>query len=177
MLDRVVEMEMVADVPLGSFLSGGIDSSSIVMLMKRHSNGKRISTYTVGMEPEDLRFDIIPDDVSWARRVGGLLDTDYNEIMLNPDVSSLLPKLVYHLDEPIADPAFWPVIWCHVPPVKAQSDAVRNGRTKCSPAIAAIGNEDRGALDPVPNLLSRPLMKAVAHGLPGGLREDSPRRA
>src|SRR5205807_4346124 len=52
-LDRVVNLEMVADVPLGSFLSGGVDSSAIVALMKRHSNGRPIETYTIGMEAED----------------------------------------------------------------------------------------------------------------------------
>ena len=83
-LDRVVKMEMVADVPLGSFLSGGIDSSGIVAMMERHSNGRPISTYTVGIESEDLRYDIIPDDVRWARRVNEQLQTDYHEIMLKP---------------------------------------------------------------------------------------------
>src|SRR5215813_1913248 len=62
-LDRVVRLEMVADVPLGSFLSGRIDSSSIVAMMKNHSNGRPIETYTIGMAAEDLRYDIIPDDV------------------------------------------------------------------------------------------------------------------
>lgn len=84
-LERVVGMEMVADVPLGSFLSGGVDSSAIVALMKRQDAGRRISTYTVGFEKEDLHYDIIPDDTRWARRVGKLLDTDYHEIMLKPD--------------------------------------------------------------------------------------------
>ncbi len=81
-LDDVVRMEMIADVPLGSFLSGGIDSSGIVAMMKRHGNGRRVSTYTVGIEAEDLRYDIIPDDLEWARRVNQHLDTDYHEIML-----------------------------------------------------------------------------------------------
>ncbi|MGH9903184.1 MAG: asparagine synthase (glutamine-hydrolyzing), partial [Pyrinomonadaceae bacterium] len=54
-LDRAVRMEMVADVPLGAFLSGGVDSSSIVALMGRHSGGRRVSTYTIGIEREDLR--------------------------------------------------------------------------------------------------------------------------
>src|SRR5215213_6455332 len=104
-LDRVVRMEMVADVPLGSFLSGGIDSSSIVALMKNHSGGRKVSTYTIGIEAEDLRYDIIPDDVVWARKVNELLDTNYHEIMLKPDVAELLPKLVYHMDEPAIDMA------------------------------------------------------------------------
>ena len=91
-LDRVVDLEMVADVPLGSFLSGGIDSSGIVALMKQHSNGRRVGTYTIGIEAEDLRYDIIPDDVEWARRVNEHLDTDYHEIMLKPQVAELLPQ-------------------------------------------------------------------------------------
>ena len=70
----------------GIVSSGGIDSSSIVAMMKHHSNGRRIETYTIGMEAEDLRFDIIPDDVEWARKVNQQLDTDYHEIMLQPDV-------------------------------------------------------------------------------------------
>jgi asparagine synthase (glutamine-hydrolysing) len=104
-LDRVVKMEMVSDVPLGSFLSGGIDSSSIVAMMQHHSDGRPISTYTVGMSSADLRYDIIPDDVRWARRVNEQLQTDYHEIILQPSVAELLPKLVYHMEEPPIDMA------------------------------------------------------------------------
>src|ERR1043166_1359768 len=94
-LDRGVKLEMVADVPLGSFLSGGIDSSSILAMMKHQNNGRQIETYTIGMAAEDLRFDIIPDDVQWARKVNQQLVTDYHEIILKPDVTELLPMLVY----------------------------------------------------------------------------------
>ena len=103
-LDRVVRLEMVADVPLGSFLSGGIDSSGIVALMKQHSNGRRVGTYTIGIEPEDLRYDIIPDDVEWARKVTRIWILT-NEIALQPQVAELLPQLVYHMDEPAIDMA------------------------------------------------------------------------
>jgi asparagine synthase (glutamine-hydrolysing) len=169
-LNRVVGMEMVADVPLGSFLSGGIDSSSIVALMKNHSNGRRVSTYTIGMEAEDLRYDIIPDDVVWARRVNELLDTDYHEIMLKPDVAELLPKLVYHMDEPAIDMAI---------PSYLVSSAARETLTVM---LSGMGGDEvfagyprqmamklASALDPVPTLLRRPLMKTVASILPGGL--------
>jgi asparagine synthase (glutamine-hydrolysing) len=169
-LNRVVGMEMVADVPLGSFLSGGIDSSSIVALMKNHSGGRRVSTYTIGIEAEDLRYDIIPDDVVWARRVNELLDTEYHEIMLKPDVTDLLPKLVYHLDEPAIDMAI---------PSYLVSRAARETLTVM---LSGMGGDEvfagyprqmamklASAFDPVPGLLRRPLMKTLATVLPGGL--------
>jgi len=169
-LDRVVQMEMVADVPLGSFLSGGIDSSSIVALMKNHSNGRRIATYTVGIESDDLRYDIIPDDVRWARQVNQHLDTDYHEIMLQPSVEELLPKLVYHMDEPAIDMAI---------PSYLVSLAARETLTVM---LSGMGGDEvfagyprqlamkiAGAFDPVPQLLRRPLMKTLERALPGGL--------
>jgi asparagine synthase (glutamine-hydrolysing) len=169
-LDRVVKLEMVADVPLGSFLSGGIDSSSIVALMKQHSNGRPVGTYTIGIEASDLRYDIIPDDVEWARKVNQQLDTDYHEIMLRPDVVELLPKLVYHMDEPAIDMA--------IPTYLVSQSARESMRVM----LSGMGGDEvfagyprqmamriAGAFDPVPQLLRRPVMKAVAAALPGGM--------
>lgn len=169
-LDRVVKLEMVADVPLGSFLSGGIDSSSIVALMKQHSNGRRVGTYTIGIESSDLRYDIIPDDLEWARKVNQQLDTDYHEIMLRPDVGELLPKLVYHMDEPAIDMA--------IPTYLVSQSARESMRVM----LSGMGGDEvfagyprqmamriAGAFDPVPQLLRRPVMKAVAAALPGGM--------
>src|SRR5882724_11383478 len=169
-LDRVVKLEMVADVPLGSFLSGGIDSSSIVAMMKHHSNGRRIGTYTIGIDAEDLRYDIIPDDVQWARRVNQQLDTDYHEIMLKPEVAELLPKLVYHMDEPAIDMA--------IPSYLVSAAARETLRVM----LSGMGGDEvfagyprqmamkvAGAIDPLPDLLRRPLMETIAHLLPGGL--------
>jgi len=169
-LDRVVKMEMVSDVPLGSFLSGGIDSSGIVAMMERHSDGRAISTYTVGIESQDLRYDIIPDDVRWARRVNEQLQTDYHEIMLQPSVAELFPKLVYHMEEPIIDMAI---------PSYLVSQAARETLTVM---LSGMGGDEvfagyprqmamklASAFDPVPSLLRRPLMKTVSQVLPGGL--------
>src|SRR5882724_7305501 len=169
-LDRVVNLEMIADVPLGSFLSGGIDSSAIVALMKRHSNGRRIETYTIGMEAEDLRYDIIPDDVEWARKVNQQLDTDYHEIILQPDVADLLPKLVYHMDEPAIDMAIPSYLVS-----KAARETLRvmlsgmGGDEVFAGYPRQLAMKIAGALDPVPQLLRRPVMKALAHALPGGM--------
>ena len=168
-LDRVVKIEMVADVPLGSFLSGGIDSSAILAMMKHHTNGRRVSTYTVGIESEDLRYDIVPDDVKWARHVNQQLDTDYHEIMLQPSVAELLPKLVYHMDEPAIDMAI---------PSYLVSQAARETLTVM---LSGMGGDEvfagyprqlamrfASAFDPLPVLLRRPLMKTLEHALPGG---------
>jgi asparagine synthase (glutamine-hydrolysing) len=169
-LDRTVNLEMVADVPLGSFLSGGIDSSGIVAMMKRHSGERRVSTYTAGIEAEDLRFDIIPDDVKWARRVNQQLDTDYHEIMLQPDVAELLPKLVYHMDEPAIDMAI---------PSFLVSQAARE---TLRVMLSGMGGDEvfagyprqlamkiAGAFDPIPGMLRRPLMRTLHQTLPGGM--------
>src|SRR5438477_9538494 len=168
-LDRVVKLEMVADVPLGSFLSGGVDSSSIVAMMKNHSNGQPVGTYAIGIEADDLRYDIIPDDVEWARRVNQKLATDYHEIMLKPDVAELLPKLVYHMDEPAIDMAI---------PSYLVSRAARESMRVM---LSGMGGDEvfagyprqmamkiASAFDPVPRLLRRPLMKTIDSVLPGG---------
>lgn len=168
-LDRVVKLEMVADVPLGSFLSGGVDSSSIVAMMKRHSNGRPVGTYTIGIATEDLRYDIIPDDVEWARRVNRQIQTDYHEIMLQPQVAELLPKLVYHMDEPAIDMAI---------PTYLVSKAARETMRVM---LSGMGGDEvfagyprqlamkiASGFDPVPRLLRRPVMKLAAEVLPGG---------
>jgi asparagine synthase (glutamine-hydrolysing) len=100
---RCVRRQMASDVPLGAFLSGGIDSSAIVAAMS--NGGERVSTYTVGFDPEDLRHEIVPDDLKHAREIGARFGTDYSERILDPDVLDLLPKAVWHLEEPVADPA------------------------------------------------------------------------
>jgi asparagine synthase (glutamine-hydrolysing) len=98
-----IRRQMVSDVPLGGFLSGGIDSSAIVAEMA--ATAGKISTYTVGFTKEDLDYDIVPDDLRYAREVGAAFGVDYNERIMQPDVVDLLPRLVWHMDEPVADPA------------------------------------------------------------------------
>ncbi len=100
---EAVQRQMVSDVPLGAFLSGGVDSSAIVASMAQP--GKRTTTYTIGFSASDLAHEIVPDDVRYARQVGTLFNTEYHEEILQPSVVDLLPKLVWHMDEPIADPA------------------------------------------------------------------------
>jgi asparagine synthase (glutamine-hydrolysing) len=99
-----VKSQLLSDVPLGCFLSAGLDSSSIVAAM-RGAGAQPIRTYTVAFPPRYRRGETTLDDTRVARRTARHFDCEHTEIVVEPDVVALLPKLVYHMDEPVADPA------------------------------------------------------------------------
>ncbi|MGH3888739.1 MAG: asparagine synthase (glutamine-hydrolyzing) [Pseudonocardiaceae bacterium] len=94
---------LLSDVPVATFLSGGLDSSYLTALAARHQPG--ISAYTIGFRSEDARFESMPDDLRYARQVASRFGVDLHEIEIAPKILDLLPHLTYHLDEPIGDPA------------------------------------------------------------------------
>ncbi len=102
-LERAVEEQLVSDVPLGSFLSGGIDSSAIVALMSKHTT-QPVKTYSIGFRDESGGS--YYNELPYAREVAQRFGTDHREIVVDPDVAELLPGLIWHLDEPVADAAF-----------------------------------------------------------------------
>jgi asparagine synthase (glutamine-hydrolysing) len=97
-----VRMQMVSDVPIGAFLSGGVDSSAVVGHMAQHSG--RVRTYSIGFA--GTAADEYYNELPYARRVAKLFGTEHHEIVVRPDVAALLPKLLWHMDEPISDTAF-----------------------------------------------------------------------
>ena len=98
-----VRAHLVADVPVSSFLSGGLDSSIVTVLAKQAN--PQIDAYTITFRAEDNRLEAMPDDAMYARKVAQLHGIDLHEIELQPDVVDLLPRMVDILDEPIGDPA------------------------------------------------------------------------
>jgi asparagine synthase (glutamine-hydrolysing) len=97
-----VRRRLVADVPLGALLSGGIDSSVVVALMA-HASSQAVRTFTVGFgEP---RY----DERAFAREVAGRYATEHEEVVLTPDVSATLPRLAEAYDEPHGDEAALPL--------------------------------------------------------------------
>ncbi len=104
LLRKTVKEQMIADVKVGAFLSGGLDSSLIAALMTKEK-GDSITTYTIAFTEEDKKFEAMPDDQKYAKLVARHLHADYREIVIKPDIVKLLPMLIHHLDEPIADPA------------------------------------------------------------------------
>ena len=99
-LEQAVAAAMVADVPLGAYLSGGVDSSLIVALMSKLRGGAGVETFAAGFG--DPRFDELP----WARRVSELLGTSHHEVVVEADdFADLLPKLTWHRDAPVSEPS------------------------------------------------------------------------
>jgi asparagine synthase (glutamine-hydrolysing) len=102
-LERAVVSQLVADVPLGAFLSGGIDSSAIVAFMAKNLK-EPVKTYSIGFEGGEA--EALYNELPYAKTIASLYRTHHKEILVRPDVATLLPKLLWHLDEPVGDSAF-----------------------------------------------------------------------
>ena len=105
-LTRAVERQLVADVPVGAFLSGGLDSSSVVALARRAlGSQQRLQCFTIGFHDESARAEGMAADLPHAQRVAAHLDVDLHTIWVGPEMVRELPRMLFHLDEPQADPA------------------------------------------------------------------------
>ncbi len=102
-IEESVRAHLVADVPVSSFLSGGLDSSIVTVLAKRAN--PEIDAYTITFRAQDHRLEAMPDDAVYARKIAQRHGIDLHEIEIQPDVVELLPRMVDILDEPIGDPA------------------------------------------------------------------------
>jgi len=101
MLEEAVRIRMVSDVPLGAFLSGGVDSSLIVALMARQSS-RPVKTFSVGFTSRNF------SELPYAKMVAERYDTDHHEMIVEPNMASVVPQLVRHYGEPFADTSALP---------------------------------------------------------------------
>jgi asparagine synthase (glutamine-hydrolysing) len=95
---------MVSDVPVGAFLSAGLESSSIVAMMRKATN-QPVRTYTITFPYKDRVGETTLDDPEVAARCATQLGCENQRIVVEPDIKDLLPRLIWHMDEPTADPA------------------------------------------------------------------------
>ncbi|MGE5215440.1 MAG: asparagine synthase (glutamine-hydrolyzing) [Chloroflexota bacterium] len=95
--EEAVRLRLTSDVPLGAFLSGGVDSAAVVAVMTKLLGGP-VSTFSIGFA-DDPSFDELP----YARMVAERFGSDHHEFVVQPDAVELLPKLVWHYDQPFAD--------------------------------------------------------------------------
>ena len=102
-IEESVAAHLVSDVPVSSFLSGGLDSSIVTVLA--HRDNPAIDAYTIAFRREDQRLEAMPDDAVYARKVAARYGIALHEIEISPDIVGMLPRIVDVLDEPIGDPA------------------------------------------------------------------------
>ena len=103
-LDEAVRLRLISDVPLGAFLSGGVDSSAVVATMARVGSGT-VKTFSIGFSAKEY------DETRYARMVAERYATDHQELVVEPDAVAVLPRLVWHYGEPFADPSAVPTYY------------------------------------------------------------------
>ena len=96
LIDEAVRVRMVSEVPLGAFLSGGVDSSTVVAMMARASD-QPVKTFSIGFSEASF------DELKYARLTAEQYKTDHHEFVVTPDVCRLVEEIVWHHDEPFAD--------------------------------------------------------------------------
>jgi asparagine synthase (glutamine-hydrolysing) len=103
-LAEATRMMLVSDVPVGAFLSGGIDSSLVVAMMAEAGAG-RVKTFSIGFDEAEY------NELEYARRVAERFGTDHHEAIVRPDALAILPKLVWHYNEPFGDSSAIPTLY------------------------------------------------------------------
>jgi asparagine synthase (glutamine-hydrolysing) len=129
-LATAVCRQMVSDVPVGAFLSGGLDSSSVVAMMARCVPPAQIPCYSIGFGDDDQ--DGSPSDLPYARRVAEHLGVDLREIRVDPAIILQLERMIWHLDEPQGDPA----------PINAMLIAEQARRDGVKVLLSGAGGDD-----------------------------------
>jgi len=159
-LADAVRCHMISDVPIGAFLSGGVDSSTVVALMAQASSAP-IRTFSIGFDEADF------DELAFARQVAARYGTDHYEMVVKPNALEVLPKLAWHFDEPFADSSAIPTYYVskitreHVTVALSGDGGDENfaGYRRYARAVELHERFDRG-----PARLARPLL-ALASGL------------
>ncbi|MBI5403301.1 MAG: asparagine synthase (glutamine-hydrolyzing) [Ignavibacteriae bacterium] len=104
LLSDSVALQMISDVPVGLLLSGGLDSSIIASLMRKNSSND-IHAFTIKFSESDQKFEQAADDGYYSKIVSDIFGFKLKIFEINPSIKDLLPKMIWHLDEPLADPA------------------------------------------------------------------------
>jgi len=103
-LEESVKLRLISDVPLGAFLSGGVDSSLVVGIMAKMSSNP-VKTFSIGFEEKDF------DELAYAKLVANHFGTEHHEFVVRPNAIEVLPKLVWHYNEPFADSSAIPTYY------------------------------------------------------------------
>jgi asparagine synthase (glutamine-hydrolysing) len=102
---KAVDRQLLSDVPVGFFLSGGLDSSLLVAMARRLNPKSEMKCFTIDVGENNAYNDGFPDDLNYAKKVASYLNVDLNIVNANFDIVDMFDKMIWHLDEPQADAA------------------------------------------------------------------------
>ncbi|MGH9970116.1 MAG: asparagine synthase (glutamine-hydrolyzing) [Pyrinomonadaceae bacterium] len=163
LLDESVRLRLISDVPLGAFLSGGIDSSTVVALMARHM-GQPVKTFSIGFHEDSY------NELEYARLTAQKFETDHQEFFVTPEICDIVDELVWHFDEPFADSSAIPTYIVsklareHVKVVLSGDggDEVFGGYTRY------VVERKRSVFSHLPGFVRKGFMEPLSHRLPHG---------
>ncbi len=166
LLDKLrdaVSVRLVSEVPLGAFLSGGVDSSAVVGLMSQIMD-QPVKTFSIGFNEDSF------DELKYARLAAGHFKTDHHEFILTPDFVDVVDDLVWHFDEPFADSSALPTFMVsklareHVTVVLSGDggDELFGGYTRY------MTDRNRSGLERLPRAVRQKLLRPLSEALPHG---------
>jgi asparagine synthase (glutamine-hydrolysing) len=165
LFDEAVRLRLISDVPLGAFLSGGVDSSAVVASMACLVENGPVKTATIGFS--DKAF----DELEYARVVARRYQTDHTEFVVNPDALGVLEEIVWHLDEPFADASAIPTYYVS-----------KMARQKVTVALSGDGGDEifagyinRYYMNRLEDRIRKDLPHFVKHNILGAMGELYPK--